>query len=58
MKNPFKLFKKPQTVEKDENDLRPRGVATTIKAPNHGTAEHFNDAFHKIYSQTRNLDIL
>lgn len=38
------------------SDLTPRGIRSTIKTPNHGSNDDFNNTWKHIYLQTRNYD--
>lgn len=54
--NILNLFRKKKVEE--VTDLTPRGIAKSIIPEGHGTSEQFNEAWRKIYSQRRNLDII
>lgn len=53
---PFNIFRKKRVEV--VTDLTPRGVAKSIIPEGHGTADHFNEAWTKIYSQRRNLNLI
>lgn len=48
------LFKKEEIINSD--DLKPRGIKSTIKSDNHGTNEHYNSTWIDILSQRRNFE--
>ena len=50
------LFKKLES--NTESDLTPRGISKSIYPENHGSIEHYNQAWNHIYSQTRNLKLV
>jgi hypothetical protein len=56
--NILSLFKKPEPNVNIDSDLTPKGVSKSIYPENYGSAEQFNETWHHIYSQTRNLKLV
>jgi hypothetical protein len=55
--NILSLLKKSESDIITDNDLTPKGVSKSIYPEKHGSIDQFNEAWHHIYSQTRNLKI-
>jgi len=49
-----KLFKKKEIIR--TNDLIPRGIKSTVKSPDHGNINDYNQSWKHLYSQIRNFD--